>query len=37
MEKCMYKEARVLIVEDDPYARNWMALILARDWHRAAI
>lgn len=23
---------RVLIVEDDPFARNWMALLLARDW-----
>lgn len=28
----MKKEARVLIVEDDPFARNWMALLLARDW-----
>jgi DNA-binding NarL/FixJ family response regulator len=26
------KEARVLIVEDDPFAQNWMALLLARDW-----
>ncbi len=23
---------QVVIVEDDPYARDWMALLLARDW-----
>lgn len=28
----MKKEAHVLIVEDDTYARSWMALLLARDW-----
>ena len=26
------REIRVLIVEEDPFAINWMALILARDW-----
>ena len=28
----MRREIRVLIVEEDPFARQWMALILARDW-----
>jgi DNA-binding NarL/FixJ family response regulator len=28
----MKKEARVLIVDDDLFAQNWMALLLARDW-----
>lgn len=28
----MKSEARVLIIDDDPFARHWMALILARDW-----
>jgi DNA-binding NarL/FixJ family response regulator len=31
------KEARVLIVEDDPFAENWMALLLARDWRTRVI
>lgn len=26
------EELNVLIVEDDPFARNWMTLLLARDW-----
>src|SRR5512136_1373879 len=25
-------EFQIAIVEDDPFARNWMALIAARDW-----
>jgi hypothetical protein len=25
-------EFKVLILEDDPFARNWMALLAARDW-----
>ena len=25
------EDVRVVIVEDDPYARNWMALLAARD------
>lgn len=33
----MKKEARVLIVEDDPFAENWMALLLARDWRTRVI
>lgn len=28
----MSKEIRVLLVEDDFYARNWMELLLRRDW-----
>jgi DNA-binding NarL/FixJ family response regulator len=28
----MAKEIRVLLVEDDFYARNWMELLLRRDW-----
>lgn len=28
----MPDSVRVLLVEDDPFARNWMALLLARDW-----
>ncbi len=31
------KEASVLIVESDPYKRNWMALLLARDWRSQVI
>lgn len=27
----MHEDVRVLILEDDPYARNWMALLAARD------
>ncbi len=33
----MKKEARVLIVEDDPFALNWMALLLARDWRTCVV
>lgn len=33
----MRKEARVLIVEDDPFAENWMALLLARDWRTRVV
>lgn len=33
----MKKEARVLIVEDDPFSQNWMALLLARDWRTRVI
>ncbi len=33
----MKKEARVLIVEDDPFAENWMALLLARDWRTRVV
>ena len=25
-------EFQIAIVEDDPFARNWMALLAARDW-----
>jgi response regulator RpfG family c-di-GMP phosphodiesterase len=28
----MHRDARVFILEQDPYARQWMALLLARDW-----
>ncbi len=33
----MKKEARVLIVEDDPFAENWMALLVARDWRTRVV
>ncbi|RPJ51998.1 MAG: response regulator [Chloroflexi bacterium] len=33
----MKKEARVLIVEDDPFAESWMALLLARDWRTRVV
>ncbi len=33
----MKKEARVLIVDDDPFAENWMALLLARDWRTRVV
>lgn len=33
----MKKEARVLIVDDDPFAQNWMALLLARDWRTRVV
>jgi hypothetical protein len=33
----MKKEARVLIVEDDPFAQNWIALLLARDWRTRSV
>ncbi len=25
-------EFQIVILEDDPFARNWMALLAARDW-----
>ena len=28
----MSKEINVIIVEDDPFARNWMVLVGVRDW-----
>lgn len=28
---------RVLVVEDDPFARNWIAMLLARDWRTALV
>jgi DNA-binding NarL/FixJ family response regulator len=33
----MKNETRVLIVEDDPFAENWMALLLARDWRTRVV
>lgn len=33
----MKKEARVLIVDDDPFAESWMALLLARDWRTRVV
>lgn len=33
----MKKEARVLIVEEDPFAQNWIALLLARDWRTRSV
>ncbi len=33
----MKKEARVLIVDDDLFAENWMALLLARDWRTRVV
>ena len=33
----MKKEARVLIVEEDPFACNWIALLLARDWRTRVV
>ena len=33
----MQKDIRVLIVEDDPYARDLMALLLTRDWRTQVI
>lgn len=31
-ETDMPQDIRVMIYESDPFARNWMALLLARDW-----
>ena len=28
----MYKDILVTILEDDVFSRNWMALMLVRDW-----
>jgi len=33
----MPKDVRVLIVEDDPYARDLMALLLTRDWRTRVV
>lgn len=33
----MRRDIRVLIVEEDPFAINWMALLLARDWRTQVI
>ena len=33
----MYQEIRVAIVEDDPYARDLMALLLWRDWRTRVV
>ena len=33
----MYKDIRVLIVEDDPYARDLMSLLLTRDWRTRVV
>lgn len=33
----MKNETRVLIVEDDPFAENWIALLLARDWRTRVV
>jgi len=33
----MSKGARVLIIEDDPYARDLMALLLTRDWRTRVV
>ena len=33
----MKKEACVLIIEADTYARSWMALLLARDWRTSIV
>lgn len=33
----MHKDIRVLIIEDDPYARDLMSLLLTRDWRTRVI
>lgn len=33
----MHKDIRVVIVEDDPFARNWMTFLLVRDWRTKVI
>ena len=33
----MAKDIQVLIIEDDPYARDLMALLLTRDWRTRVI
>jgi len=33
----MPRDTRVFIVEDDPYARNWMYLLLVRDWRTRVV
>jgi DNA-binding NarL/FixJ family response regulator len=31
------KDIRVAIIEEDPFARNWIALLLARDWRTRVV
>lgn len=33
----MDREIQVIIVEDDPFARNWMTLLVARDWRTRVV
>jgi len=33
----MHTEIQVVIVEDDPYARDLMAMLLARDWRTRVV
>lgn len=33
----MKRDIRVVIVEDDPFARNWMVLLAVRDWRTRVI
>lgn len=33
----MHQDARVVIVEDDPFARNWMVLLAVRDWRTRVV
>lgn len=33
----MRRDIRVVIVEDDPFARNWMVLVAVRDWRTRVI
>jgi DNA-binding NarL/FixJ family response regulator len=28
----MMKDIRILVIDQDPYVRNWMTLLIARDW-----
>jgi DNA-binding NarL/FixJ family response regulator len=33
----MRRDIRVVIVEDDPFARNWMTLVVVRDWRTRVV
>lgn len=33
----MAKDIQVVIVEDDPFSRNWMTLLVARDWRTRVV
>lgn len=33
----MARDIRVVIVEDDPFARNWMVLVAVRDWRTRVV
>jgi DNA-binding NarL/FixJ family response regulator len=33
----MEDEIQVIIIEDDPFARNWMTLLVARDWRTRVV